>query len=200
MVNFIAVIVKITNNYVRDIGFDVESYLTVRLAKAFGRAEANAFINGTGDGMPTGILHSTEGAETGLSATEISFDNMTELYLSVKPEFRKNGVCMMNDETALALRTLKDKNGGYLWNHNSDTIFGKPVHISEFMPSVTPGNQPIAFGDFSHYWIVGRLPLSVRTLTECYSLQHQTGYLAYEFLDGRLTRPEAVKVLRITAE
>ncbi len=28
-------------------------------------------------------------------------------------------------------------------------------------------------------------------------LQQQAGYLAYEFLDGRLTRPEAVKLLRI---
>ena len=186
--------------YVQDIGFDVESYLTTRLAKAFGRAEENAFINGIGDGMPTGILHSTEGAETGLSATEISFDGMAELYLSVKPEFRKNGVWMMNDETLLALRTLNDKNGGYLWNHNSDTIFGKPVYISEFMPSVAPGNLPIAFGDFSHYWIVDHLPLSVRVLTERYSLQHQTGYLAYEFLDGKLTRPEAVKVLKMTEE
>lgn len=106
----------------------------------------------------------------------------------------------MNDETALMLRTLKDRNGGYLWNHNSDAIFGKPVHISEFMPSAAPGSLPVAFGDFSHYWIVDRLPLSVRVLTERYSLQHQTGYLSYEFLDGRLTQPEAVKVLRIAAE
>ena len=52
-------------------------------------------------------------------------------------------------------------------------------------------------GRHSHYWIVNRLPLSVRTLTERFTLQHQTGYLAYEFLDGRLTRPEAVKVLQI---
>ena len=103
----------------------------------------------------------------------------------------------MNDETALTLRTLKDAGGSYLWNHNSDTIFGKPVHTSEFMPSAAPGSLPVAFGDFSHYWIVNRLPLSVRTLTERFTLQHQTGYLAYEFLDGRITRPEAVKTLQI---
>ena len=69
----------------------------------------------------------------------------------------------MNDETSLTLRTLKDNSGSYLWNHNSDTIFGKPVHTSEFMPSAAPGRLPVAFGDFSHYWIVNRLPLSVRT-------------------------------------
>ena len=198
--NKLAVIAKLTNNYVKDIGFDAESYLTAHLAKSFGRAEENAFINGSGEGMPTGILHGTDGAEVGLTATEISFDDMAKLYLSVKPEYRKNGVWIMNDETALALRTLKDAGGSYLWNHNSDTIFGKPVHTSEFMPSAAPGRLPVAFGDFSHYWIVNRLPLSVRTLTERFTLQHQTGYLAYEFLDGRLTRPEAVKTLQIKAE
>ncbi|MCI9559861.1 MAG: phage major capsid protein [Lachnospiraceae bacterium] len=125
-----------------------------------GRAEEDAFINGSGEGMPTGILHSTDGAEVGFTTTGIIFDDMAKLYLSVKPEHRKNGVWIMNDETALTLRTLKDNGGGYLWNHNSDTIFGKPVHTSEFMPSAAPGSLPVAFGDFSHYWIVNRLPLS----------------------------------------
>ncbi len=124
--NKLAVIAKLTNNYVKDIGLDAESYLTAHLAKSFGRAEENAFINGSGEGMPTGILHGTDGAEVGLTATEISFDDMAKLYLSVKPEYRKNGVWIMNDETALALRTLKDAGGSYLWDHNSDTIFGKP--------------------------------------------------------------------------
>jgi len=36
----------------------------------------------------------------------------------------------MNDETAFYLRTLKDDDGNYLWNSNSDTIFGKEVIIS----------------------------------------------------------------------
>lgn len=130
----------------------------------------------------------------------VSSNSVAKLYLSVKPEYRKNGVWIMNDETALTLRTLKDNGGNYLWNHNSDTIFGKSVHTSEFIPSAVSGNLPVAFGDFSHYWIVNRLSLSVRTLTERFALQHQTGYLAYEFLDGRLTRPEAVKALQIKAE
>lgn len=127
--NKLVVIAKLTNNYVKDIGFDAEGYLTAHLAKSFGRAEENTFINGTGEGMPAGILHSTDGAEVVLAATEISFDNMVKLYLSAKPEYRRNGVWIMNDETALTLRTLKDVGGSYLWNHNSDTIFGKPVHM-----------------------------------------------------------------------
>lgn len=69
-------------------------------------------------------------------------------HISVFKPYRANGAWLMNDETALKLKTLKDQNGQYLWNQNSDTILGKPVHISEYMPSE---GKPIAFGDFSYY-------------------------------------------------
>ncbi len=69
----------------------------------------------------------------------------------------------MNDETALTLRLLKDENGNYLWNHTNDTILGKPVIISNDMPSAGNGKMPVVFGDFSYYWIIERSPISVQT-------------------------------------
>lgn len=103
----------------------------------------------------------------------------------------------MNDKTALALRKLKDNDGNYLWNQANDTILGKQVIISEYMPDVETGTKPIAFGDFSYYWIVGRKPVTVRTLLEKFVLYDQIGYLAFEFLDGKLVRNEAIKVIQM---
>ena len=57
--------------------------------------------------------------------------------------------------------------------------------------------KPIAFGDFSYYWIVGRKPVTVRTLLEKFVLYDQIGYLAFEFLDGKLVRNEAIKVIQM---
>lgn len=104
----------------------------------------------------------------------------------------------MNDETALYLRSLKDSTGNYLWRGNADSLLGRPVFITEFMPFINAGAKPVAFGDFSYYWIAQRKNISVKTLTEKFTLYGQIGYLAFEFLDGRMTRPEAVKALRIT--
>lgn len=104
----------------------------------------------------------------------------------------------MNDETALALRKIKDADGNFIWNHNNDTILGKEVLISEFMPNPTDGNSPIAFGDFSYYTIVDRDHTSVKALREKFAMNNQVGYLGFEFLDGKLVRPEAIKVLAIT--
>lgn len=105
---------------------------------------------------------------------------------------------LMNDETALALRKLKDKDGNYLWQEDMDTILGKPVYISEFMPSIATGKKVIAFGDFSYYWILNRRPLAVRALKEKFELYDQTGYLAMEYIDGKLVNREAIKVMQIS--
>lgn len=186
----LAVINTVDTDLVSDACFDLENCLMKQFGKRFGKAEENAFINGTGVDMPTGILAT---ADTGVTASgEISFDDVLALYFSVAKQYRTDGTWLMNDETALKLKTLKDEKGQYLWNQNSDTILGKPVHISEFMPSE---GKPIAFGDFSYYYIVDRLPLTVRTLHEKFGLQQKVGYLGVEYLDGLLIRPEAVKVL-----
>lgn len=120
---------------------------------------------------------------------------MIALYFSAKPEYRTHGTWLMNDETAKVLRALKDKDGNYLWNHNSDTIMGRPVNICNAMPST---GKVIAFGDFSYYWIINRMPISVRALVEVYIMNHQVGYLAHEYLDAKLIRSEAIKVLQLS--
>lgn len=193
----LAALLKMDAAFIHDASFDIENYLIKRFAKNFGRAEDSAFINGNGNEMPTGILNATGGAEVAATIDAISYDDVISLYFSVKPEYRKNAVWLMNNRTALALRTVKDNAENYLWRDSDDTILGKTVIMSEYMPDADAGAKPIAFGDFSYYWVIGRSPIGVRTLTEKFALLDQIGYLAYEFLDGKLVRPEAVKVIQL---
>ena len=93
---------------------DIEKYLTQKLGKSFGKAEDNAFINGTGADEPTGILHNTDGAKTALTVETLTYDDVISLYFSVDKKYRRNGIWLMNDKTALVLRKLKDNDGNYL--------------------------------------------------------------------------------------
>lgn len=194
----LATFVKIDEAFIRDAGFNIETYLINRFAKNFGRAEDNAFINGTGNQMPTGILNATYGADVSITTAKITYDNVMALYSSVKPEYRKNAVWLMNDKTALDLRTLKDNAGNYLWCDSDNTILGKKVLISEYMPDADAGAKPIAFGDFSYYWVIGRSPIGVRIPSEKFTALGQLGCWAYESLNGKLIRSEAVKVIQIS--
>ena len=193
----LAVFVKLDDDFIRDATFDIEDYLTKRLARCFAKAEDAAFLNGNGLSAPTGILNAETGATVGVTTDALTFDSVIRLFFALDPDYRKNAVWMMNDETALALRLLKDENGNHLWDHANDTILGKPVVIANDMPSVGSGNTPILFGDFSYYWIVCRSPVSVRTLKEKFVTLDQVGYLAMEFMDAKLVRREAVQALQI---
>ena len=195
----LAVFVKMDEEFVHDASFGMEDYLLTRFAKNFAKAEDYGFLNGTGDGMPTGLLDSEKGAEIGANTAGLSFDDLIKLYSSVKPEYRKNGAWLMNDDTALVLRTLKDENGAYIWNSEKDTLLGKPVIIAEGMPNAEAGKLPVLFGDFRYYWVVRRSPVRVRTLKEKFVRYSQIGYLAIEYMDGKLVRRDAVKALKITA-
>lgn len=200
MMNFesykIATLCKISNVLVNEKTFNVTKYLSNEFARRFGRAEEKYFISGDGNKQPLGILHT---ADVGVKAAEITYDEIIKLYFSLKPEYRKHAIWVMNDETALALRTLKDNSGSYIWNSTNDTIFGRPVEISNHMPKAEPGNKPVFFGDLSYYWILQRDRLCIKPLYEKFGLEGAIGYIANERLDGKLIRHEAVKTLHITA-
>lgn len=193
----LAVFVKLDDDFVHDAAFSLEDYLTERLAENFAKAEDKGFVLGTGEHMPTGILDDTAGAETGITTSVLSFDDVLRLYHSLDAKYRKNAVWLMNDETALTLRTLKDSAGNYLWNPSDNTILGKSVVISYDMPPVKDGAKPVVFGNFSYYWIIDRSPVSVQALKEHFVTLDQIGYLATEFLDGKLIRRDALKALKI---
>lgn len=108
-------------------------------------------------------------------------DEIIRLYLSVDKKYRKHGTWLMNDETVLALRILKDSAGNYLWKESDETIFSKSVQIVDSMPSIGKGKKVIAFGDFSNYWLVQRFPLTIRTLKEKFAIRGQIGYLGCEY-------------------
>lgn len=196
----VATLLRASAEFVHDAAFDVEGYLVKRLSKAFAKTEDTAFVTGAGTDEPVGILDDTAGAQIGVTSESITYDDIIRLYFSVDKDYRKNGVWLMNDDTALTLRTLKDENGNYIWDQANDTILGKRVVICNDMPDADSGEKPVAFGDFSYYWIVKRSPVAVKVLVERFALNGQIGYLAHEFLDGKLVRRDAVKALKVEAE
>lgn len=177
----LAVIMLLDASFLHDNRYIFESYVTDRLVKDFSHAEERGFINGTGKDMPTGILAENGGAEVGVTANAITYENVIKLFFSAKPEYRKNGVWMMSSETALAIRSLTDAAGQPIWNHINDTILGKKVYISEYMPGAKAGNKPIAFGDFSFYWIVEHSDMTVQLCMSVSSKQNRLATLHLNF-------------------
>lgn len=195
--------IKVSDELLNDSVFDLESYITKEFARRIGNREEDAFFNGDGVGKPTGIFNATGGAEIGVttaSPTAITADELLDLYHSLKAPYRKNAVWVLNDSTVKAIRKLKDNNGNYLWQpaltaNTPDTILGRPVYTSSYVPTIAAGAKTIAFGDFKYYWIADRQSRSFKRLSELYAATGQVGFLATQRVDGKLILPEAIKVL-----
>lgn len=92
----LAVFVKLDDDFIHDATFDIEDYLTKRLAKNFAKAEDAAFLNGNGLSAPTGILNAETGATVGVTTDALTFEIVIRLFFALDPDYRKNG--RMDDE------------------------------------------------------------------------------------------------------
>ena len=196
-------LIKVSNELLNDSVFNLEAYISKEFGRRCGAKEEDAFFNGDGTGKPTGILDATYGAITGVTTDavdKITADEIIDLFYSLKAPYRKRAVWVLNDSTVKAIRKLKDGNGNYLWQPaltegTPDTILGRPVYTSAYMPSIAAGARTVIFGDLSYYWVADRQGRTFKKLSELYATTDQTGFMATQRVDGKLILREAVKVL-----
>ena len=198
----LATMIKVSDELLNDSVFDVQAYIVKEFARRISTKEEEAFFVGDGAGKPVGIFNATGGGEVGVTTTtaNITFDDVMDLFYSLKAPYRKKAKWILNDSTVKALRKLKDANGNYIWQPSvsvgvSDMILNRPYYTSTFAPEVAAGATPLAFGDFSYYWIADREGRSFKRLNELYATTGQVGFLASQRVDGKLILPEAVKLL-----
>lgn len=158
----LATTIKVSDELLHDSVFDVPSYIAKEFARRIGSAEEEAFFVGDGAGKPTGILNDKDGAQVGIttgSATAVTFDDVMDLFYSLRAPYRRSAVFIMNDSTVKALRKLKNGSGDYIWQPSvtagtPDTILNRPVYTSPFVPVLGSGAKPILFGDMNYYWVI----------------------------------------------
>ena len=203
----LATMIKVSNELMNDSAFDMEAYIAQGFAGRIGNREEESFLIGDGSGKPTGILDDTGGGQLGVTtagSAAITLDEVMDLFYSLKSPYRKNARFIMNDSTVKAIRKLKDSTGQYLWQPSikeatPDTILSRPLVTSAYMPEIAAGTKPIAFGDFSYFWISDRQGRIFKKLIELYASTDQVGFLATQRVDAKIILPEAVKILKMKA-
>jgi HK97 family phage major capsid protein len=196
---------KISEELLLDNFFDIEGWLARKYGNAFGIAEETGFVNGTGSGQPLGVVRSAAAGITAHLHNDIATDELIDFFHSLKRAYRANGSFLMNDATLLMLRKKKDGQGRYIYqdglqNGQPATLLGKPVYISDAMPTAdNAGNKAVLFGDFKYYSIGDRAPRTFVRLNELYAANGLVGFRGMERTDGLLTNTEAVVYLAMGA-
>lgn len=185
-----------------------EDIIRARLAYKFSTTEENAFLVGTGANEPLGLLVAsdagiTTGRDTTTTATgSIKGDDLIECFYALKAQYRKNARWIFGRDAIRIIRKLKTGDGEYLWRPGltvaqEDLILSKPYVESEYFPSFASTNYAGIVGDFSFFWVVDALTMTVQVLIELYAETNQNGYIGRKETDGMPVLEEAFQRLKL---
>jgi HK97 family phage major capsid protein len=193
----------VSEELLQDSMFELEPYLIDNFARAFAAKEEQAFCVGVGTTQPTGIFTASGGdvGVTTAAAGAITADELIDLTYALKDGYKKNAKFVLNSATLAGIRKLKDGNGAYMWQPSlqadqPDRLLGFPVYVSQYVPTIAANAYTVAFGDFQNYWIADRSGRTVRRADELHIANLQTGFYAFQRVDGKTVLPEGIKLLK----
>lgn len=184
---------------------------------ASGYLQESKFFSGTGINEPLGVLTaSSDGIPTSqdkTSGTSGSFkmDDLIGLMLeTVRPAYFNDpsAALICSPGAYSTIRKFKDDNGQYIATPvgtigNSATVgavsevMGKPIYLSEFMPTVSSNNYPVIFGAWRNYGILDGLEDTLQVLLELYAAENKNGYIRRGSFDGAPMLSEAFARLKV---
>ncbi len=214
--NDLSAMPKASQRLLDDAAFDVEAWLSQKIATRFIRAEAGAFINGTGVDMPKGIMLPAKIANASWTWGQLGYiptgfasdfastnpiDCIVTLIYSLAADYRGNATFVMNSKTAGAVRKIKDSTGRFMWmdsfqSGQPSTLMGYKVVILEDMPDIAANTYPIAFGDFRSGYTIAERP-DLRILRDPFSAKPNVLFYASKRVGGDITDYAAIKLLKI---
>jgi HK97 family phage major capsid protein len=185
--------------------------------EAFAAQERAAFVSGNGTNKPKGFLAGTIVAEAshawdklgyiasgaaGAFAASNPVDKLLDLAYAPRAEFRQNGRFVMNRKTVSAIRKLKDGDGRYIWQPETQgpgaTILGYPVTEIEDMPDIGADAYAVAFGDFARGYLIADRA-GVRVLRDPYTAKPYVMFYVTRRVGGGVQNFDAIKLMKFAA-
>ncbi len=186
------VLVKIGKSLVTNSDIDIIGFITDEMSKEIAYfLEKTCLVEETevdpsNSSKVKGAL-STKKTITAANKTGVTADDLLALQSAIPAVYQANACWTMNNETFLSIKKLKDSTGQYMLVQNTGNIsndfpfmlLGKPVYISENMPSAAAGNRSVLYGDYSGLGVNMRQQVEMQVLNEKYATQHAIGIVGW---------------------
>jgi HK97 family phage major capsid protein len=194
----------VTQKLLDDAYFDVEGYITNKLANLFARTENTSFVSGDGIKKPRGFLTYASGTgfnqiqqvASGTSAV-VTYNGIIDLVFSLKDGYLPGSIFMMKRSTVKEIRKMVDGEGRGIWvpgfGGTPSTLMEFPVVRADDMPAVGASALSIAFGNFREaYRIVDRI--GTRILRDPYTKKGYIRVYTTKRVGGAVKNFEALKL------
>ena len=191
----------ISRSLINNAQFDVVAFVVDRMAYDISRFIENALLNGSGE--VTGLSTVTN-VVTAASSTAVEADELIELQGKVKDVFQGNAIWIMNEETRTQIRKLKSETGSYLMTEIYDLsspfknmLLGKPVYVSDNMPTMAAGKTAIYYGDMTGLATKFSEDINIEVLREKYATQHAYGIVGWLEFDSKIEQPQKIAAIKM---
>ena len=178
--------------------FSVVDFIVNQMAEEIATFLEGQLLAGTGTTACQGALNSTT-TLTAASASAITVDELIELQAKVKQAYQGNACWTMNPATLTAIRKLKVDNKYILQDDLTGEfpyrLLGKPVYISDNMPTIAASAKTVLYGDYTGLSVNFRENISIEVLREKYATQHAIGVVAWCEVDSKVTDNSKLAVL-----
>ena len=204
--NVLSKLVKVAIKLLEVGTLPAEQIVRDRLAYKFAVTQEKAFLTGDGSGKPLGLFTASANGistgrdvSTGNTSTAIGADNLFNVQMSVKSQYRKlkSAGWIFHRDAVKAIRLLKDSQNRYLFEPSMqaavpDMLLGSPVYESEYAPNTfTTGLYVGLYGALEYYWTADQIDMQIQRLVELYAATNQIGFIGRMSTDGAPALEEA---------
>ena len=171
--------------------FNVTDFIVNEIAERMAYFIEGECLKGSGSSAATGAL-STTTSMTAASATAVTANELIALQTKVKQGHQRNACWTMHPDTFTAIKQLKDSQNRYLLQGDFSSEFpyrllGKPVYLSDNMPTMAASSKAILYGDYSGLSVNIREDISIEVLREKYATQHAIGVVGWFEFDAKVS-------------
>lgn len=191
----------ISRSLINNSQFDIVGFVVDRMAYDISRFIENALLNGSGS--VTG-LSTVSNVVTAADDDTITADELIAVQGKVKDVFQGNAIWIMNEETRTALRQLKSNTGSYMLTEIYDLaspfknmLLGKPVYVSDNMPTMGAGKTAIYYGDMTGLATKFSEDINIEVLREKYATQHAYGVVGWLEFDSKIEDPQKIAAIKM---
>lgn len=189
---------KVSRSLINNLNFDIVGYVADRMAYEIARFVEGELLKGTA-GKVTGLSTLQHSVQTA-SATAITAADLVKLQGSIKDQFQPNACWIMNPKTRTDLFSLQTGENRFLFqfdpaNGFRPMILGKPVFVSDNMPTIDDGGDVIFYGDMNGLATKFAEEASIEVLRERYAPQHAIGVVGWIEFDAKVIDEQQIAKL-----
>lgn len=201
----IGALTLVSRSLINSTDVDLVAWVVDKMARSIAIFVEGELLTGSGSGNNhcTGATATSNTLNAG-STSAISADNLIELQGKVPQVYQANACWTMNPATWTLVKKLKYGDGTYLVSTDFSLEFpyrliGKPVYLSENMPTITSAAKAVLYGDYNGLAVNIREDVSVEVLREKYATMHAIGIVGWVELDSNVADAQKLAALVMSA-